>query len=55
MDFHSLQNIRFNKLEREIGERWWNSSKLEVEVGVQVTNLFRGAFLKLGVKDESNV
>ncbi len=55
IDYHIPHNIKFRHLERQIGENWWNADNLEIELGVKITNLFRGAFLKLGVKDESNV
>lgn len=43
----------FCKLEDRLGERWWNSKRLKVTIGATITNEFREAFLKLGIKTEN--
>lgn len=43
----------FNKLQERLGERWWSSERLDVTMGATITNQFREAFLRLGIKTEN--
>ena len=43
----------FNKLQERLGERWWCSERLDVAIGATITNQFREAFLRLGIKTEN--
>ena len=42
-------------LKKELGQSWWNSERLNFNLGAIVTNEYRKAFLKIGViiKEES--
>ena len=49
-DITNLNDIDFYKLENYIGEDWYNSNDIKVELGANITNNFAGAFLKMGIK-----
>lgn len=42
--------IYFPELEHWLGEKWYNSPRLDITVGACITNKFRCAFLELGIK-----
>ena len=40
----------FAEMEHWLGEKWWESTQLSVELGAYITKDFKGAFLALGIK-----
>jgi len=51
-DLSDLRSMNFPTIEHWLGKYWWFSEKLDVTIGAQITNKFKGAFLALGVKAE---
>jgi len=51
-DMSDLRSMCFREIEHWLGKYWWTSEKLDVTIGAQITNKFKGAFLALGVKAE---
>jgi len=51
-DISDLRSMCFREIEHWLGKYWWTSEKLDVTIGAQITNKFKGAFLALGVKTE---
>lgn len=47
-----LNDIDFGNLQHYLGKNWWNSDRLDITLGATVTNHFKGAFLKMGVKTD---
>ena len=47
-----LNDVDFGKLQHYLGASWWNSEKLEIELGANVSNQFREAYLRMGIKTE---
>lgn len=45
-----LNDVDFGSLEHYLGSDWYNSDRLKIELGVTITNHFKGAFLRMGVK-----
>lgn len=49
------RDIDFNNLQHYLGQTWWNSERLEIKLGANITNQFKGAYLSMGIKiDEWN-
>jgi len=43
-------NVDLVKLDHYLGKTFWSSERMEVEIGVSLTNKFKTAFIKLGIK-----
>lgn len=52
--FTLSNDINFRQLEHWLGKDWWVHQDLEVEIGATITNKFKRAFLKLGIKTEND-
>lgn len=47
-----LSDIDFGELEHYLGKNWWCSEKINVVLGANITNQFRKAYLRIGIKTE---
>ena len=47
--------IVMDNLEHWIGKDWWNSDRIKVEIGANVTNTFKSAFLSIGIITKEEV
>jgi hypothetical protein len=47
--------IIHDNLEHWIGKSWWNSERIKVEIGANVSNTFRKAFLSIGIIPKEEV
>ena len=49
------ESVRINEdLRHWLGKSWWNSEKLNIQIGVNITNQFKTAFLSIGVLTPEN-
>ena len=49
-----LNDVDFGNLQHYLGANWWNSERLNIELGVTIINQFKGAFLRMGIKMEND-
>ena len=47
---YARNDVHFRELKHRLGENWWVSKDLKVEVGATITTNFREALLNLGIK-----
>ena len=47
-----LNDVDFGNLQHYLGKTWWNSDKLEIQLGANISNQFKGAYLRMGIKTE---
>lgn len=41
-------------MEHFVGDKFWETDKIKIEVGAKITNHFRKLFLEMGIKTETN-
>jgi len=47
-----IGGINFPTLKHYLGKYWWHEDKLDVLIGANITNKFKYAFIRLGIKEE---
>ena len=45
-------DVNFGNLQHYLGNSWTSSERLNIELGATITNQFKGAFLRMGIKTE---
>ena len=55
LGFESSEKVTFGNVEYQLERSWWNSERVEVIIGAHISNQWRHAFLKLGVKPNTEI
>jgi hypothetical protein len=48
----SFDSLHFENLPHYLGQKWYESDKIEITFGAVITNKYKSAILRLGIKPE---